>query len=89
MLNIAASSGQPSSIMSGIGQNTGQNTGQNFGNVSSGANAPEGLFSALVSLLSGSGANTDAASGQSAVDIPTQNSQIRLVTKPCRSTLRP
>ncbi|VAW20437.1 hypothetical protein MNBD_ALPHA11-2408, partial [hydrothermal vent metagenome] len=70
MLNIAASTGQPGSMMSGIGQN--------IGNGASGANAPEGLFSALVSLLSGNGANTDAAIGQSDTGAPAQTSQMWL-----------
>ncbi len=66
MLNIAASTGQPGNMMSGIG------------NGASGANAPEGLFSALVSLLSGNGGNTDAAIGQSDTGGPAQTSQMWL-----------
>ncbi|MCF6327853.1 MAG: flagellar hook-length control protein FliK [Devosiaceae bacterium] len=67
MLNIAASTGQiGNSAMPGAG------------NGASGANAPEGLFSALVSLLSGTEANTDAAIGQSGNGTPTQTSQMWL-----------
>jgi len=67
MLNIAASTGQiGSSAMPGAGNNL------------SGANAPEGLFSALVSLLSGNGDDTGAITGQPNTGAPTQNSQMWL-----------
>ena len=63
MLNIAASTVQPGNMMPGMG------------NSPSGAKPPEGLFSALVSLLSGNVGTNEAASSNTPNDSSAQTSQ--------------